>query len=95
MLRIKIPVSIPNPSKGGDLRIICTIGDLGFTYSEVLKKGKWINGGIIYIQEDTIEASFEVVGRPNSRLSAKIKDLLEPPEKFSRNDGKSRILTKV
>jgi len=102
MLRIKIPVSLPNPSKGGDLRITCTIGDLGFTYSTILKRGKWTNGGIMYIEEETNEASFEITGRPNSKLLVKIKNLLEPPEKFSRNDGKSansvkkrKTLTKI
>lgn len=88
MLRIRIPTGLPKAQNGGALRIVYEIGTMGFTYSEVLSEGKWKGGGVTYAPPDTIGATFEVVGKINSRCSAKIKDLLDPVKNFQKNSTK-------
>lgn len=87
MLRVRIPGQLPN---SGDLRVIIHIGTLGFTRSEVFLNKDWKPGGIIYIDPDTIKCEFEIIDRPNSRISAKLKEILAPIEKNQKNSKKSQ-----
>lgn len=90
MLRIRIPTNLPKAQNGGALRICFEIGTLGFTYSEVIPEGKWKGGGVTYAPPETVGATFEVVGKINSKSSAKIQDLLEKDENFHKIPRKSQ-----
>ena len=83
MIPIRIPGSLGKHN--ADLRIIATIGELGYTQSEILKAGCWRPGGIMYIWPETISVNFEIVGRVNSKISGKIKDLRISEEYFRKN----------
>ena len=87
MIAIRIPGYLGRHN--ADLRVIATIGDLGYTHSEILKAGAWRPGGIMYIWPDTVSVDFEIVGRVNSKISAKLKSILVEPEYFRKKSRKS------
>lgn len=82
MIPIRIPGSLGKHN--ADLRVIATIGELGYTQSEILKSETWRPGGIMYIWPETVSVDFEIVGRVNSKITGKIKDLRIEEEYFGK-----------
>ena len=87
MIPIRLPGSLPKIT--GELRIIESIGTLGFKFSSVLEKSTWKGGQIYYVHPDTISVSFEVVGRPNSVVSHKMSSLTADLKNFGKISKKS------
>jgi len=92
MIAIRLPGSLPKIT--GELRIIESIGTLGFKFSSVIEEGRWRGGQLYYIHPDTVSVSFEVVGRPNSIISQKTQSLLADTKNFGKNSKKSQKKSK-
>lgn len=87
MIPIRIPGSLGRHNAA--LRVTATIGTLGYTQSEFLKAGNWRPGGIMYIWPETVAVDFEIVGRVNSKISAKLQAISVEPEYFGKKSRKS------
>ena len=75
MKKIRIPGELP---KGGALKVIISVGTLGFKRTEYLKEDEWRPGGIFYTDNDTVSVSFESSTTPNKIIKRGI-DLLKIP----------------
>jgi hypothetical protein len=83
MIPIRIPGSIGRHN--ANLRVVATIGTLGYTHSDILKSKNWYPGQIIYTYPETVALSFEIVGRVNSKISGKLQSFLVEENFFREN----------
>lgn len=65
MRRIRIPGELP---KGGSLKAIIYIGNLGFQRTEYLKPNEWKPGSIMYVDQETTHVTFEVSNNSTLKL---------------------------
>lgn len=86
MKRIKVPNDI---SRKGDLRMVISVGTLGFTRSEILEEGKWAPGTYVYVDEETTKVEFSIVGRINTNITYPINKILDNNTEKKRKYGKN------
>lgn len=86
MKRIKIPNDI---TRKGDLRMVISVGTLGFTRSEILEDGKWAPGTPVYVDEETTKVEFSIVGRINTNITYQINKILDNNIEKKRKYGKN------
>lgn len=84
MKRIKIPNDI---SRKGDLRMVISVGTLGFTRSEILEEGKWAPGTTVYVDEETTKVEFSIVGRINTNITYSINKLIDNNTERKKKHG--------
>jgi hypothetical protein len=89
MIAIRLPGSLPSNKLGGDLRIVEYIGTLGYKHSTVLTAQYWRPGGVFYAHPEVERFTFEIVGRPNSLISARLSSVLEKFDKISKKSEKN------
>ena len=86
MKRIKIPNDI---TRKGDLRMVISVGTLGFTRSEILEEGKWAPATPVYVDEETTKVEFSIVGRINTNITYQINKILDNNIEKKRKYGKN------
>lgn len=73
MKKIRIPGELP---KGGALKVIISVGTLGFKRTEYLKEDEWRPGGTIYVDNETTYVSFETSSAPTKVLRRPLSAIL-------------------